>query len=136
MKSLATLQRLAKMAVDQERQALLAIGGEIADLETAIERQRQAIEREAAASLDVMTSGVTLIAYIEAGKARIRELETRRQALRQAYDIQLERVRAQRVEEKRYERLAERRAEQAAREADAKEQKMIDELVTISRKVV
>jgi flagellar export protein FliJ len=136
LKALAVLQRLAKLAVDHERQALLAIGGEIADLEGEIDRWRQAIARESADFPDVMTSGATLAAYVAASKARMRELETRCQALRQAYDIQRERVRAQRIEEKRYQRLAERRAEQAAREAAAKEQKTIDELVTITGKKV
>lgn len=126
--------RLAKQAVDQERQALLAISNEIADIDAEIEASRQTMQREGSASLDFMTSGATLSAYLDAGKARIRGLMDRRQVLEQAYDIQLERVRLQRVEEKRYERLAERRAQQAAREEVIKEQKAIDELVITGRK--
>ncbi len=107
------------------------IGRGITDVEAAIQRARQAIVRETAASPDFMTSGSTLPAYIAAEKARIRALEERMEALRQAYDLQLGRVRQERVEEKRYERLAERRAAKAAREAAEKEQKAIEELVTM-----
>lgn len=129
MKSLAVLQRLAKQAVDQERQALLAIGNEIQGLEGEIQTARETIGREAEASPDFMTSGATLPAFVQASKMRINEMELRIQALQQAFELQLERVRQQRVEEKRYDRLAERRAEQAEAEAAAKEQKDIDELV-------
>jgi flagellar export protein FliJ len=129
LKSIAVLQRLAKQAVDQERQALLAIGNEIQSLEGEIQRAREAIGREAAASPDFMTSGATLQAFIQASKARIDDMDLRIKALQQAFELQLERVRQQRVEEKRYERLAERRAEKAEAEAAAKEQKAIDELV-------
>jgi flagellar export protein FliJ len=129
LKSLGVLKRLAKLAVDQERQALVAIGNEIQSLEGEIRAARETIGREAAASPDFMTSGVTLPAFIQASKLRISEMELRIQALGQAFELQLERVRQQRVEEKRYERLAERRAEQAEAEAAAKEQKAIEELV-------
>ncbi len=132
MKSLAVLQRLAKQAVDQERQALVAIGNEIEDLKAEIQTAHHAMEQEAGASLDVKTSGATLPAYLQASRARIYDLEQRVQALQQAFELQLERVRQQRVEEKRYARLAERRAEKAAAEAALKEQKTIEELV-ISR---
>ncbi len=54
--------------------------------------------------------------------------------LQEAYDAQIERVRHERVEQKRYELLIERRAKQEALEAAAREQKTIDELVTISSK--
>jgi flagellar export protein FliJ len=129
LKALAVLQRLAKQAVDQERQALLAIGNEIKSLEGEIQAARETIGREAGASPDFMTSGATLPAYIQRTKRHINDMELRIQALQQAFELQLERVRQQRVEEKRYERLAARRAEQAETEAAAKEQKAIDELV-------
>lgn len=129
MRTLAILQRLAKQAVDQERQALLAIGNEIKSLEGEIETARETIGREADAHPDFMTAGSTLPAYIKASKMRIHEMELRIQALQQAFELQLERVRQQRVEEKRYERLAERRLERAQQETAAKEQKAIDELV-------
>jgi len=132
LKSLAVLQRLAKQAVDQERQALVAIGNEIEDLKAEVQTAHHAMEREAGASLDVKTSGATLPAYLQASRVRIHDLEQRIQALQQAFELQLDRVRQQRVEEKRYARLAERRAEKAAAEAALKEQKTIEELV-ISR---
>jgi flagellar export protein FliJ len=136
LKSLAVLQRLAKQAVDQERQVLLAIGNEIATVEAEIEGLRQAIDRESAASHDFRSSGATLHAFIQAGKGRIRQCEERLLTLQQAHAVQLERVQQQRVEEKRYERLAERRAEQIARDEAMKEQKAIDELAVISKRRV
>lgn len=131
MGSLDILQRLAKQAVEQERQALQTIGAEIAAVEGEIEDKQRAIDTEASAPLDLMTSGVTLAAFIHANKQRMQELKGRLQQLRAAYYAQLERVRDERVEEKRYELLAERRRKQAALEAAAKEQKTIDELATI-----
>ncbi|MEM8948960.1 MAG: flagellar FliJ family protein [Pseudomonadota bacterium] len=131
MRSLHVLQRLAKQAVDRERQALQAIAGEIADVEAAIETRQKAIEHEASAPLDFMTSGATLDAFIQAGRVQIQVLRKRLAELQSSYDAQIERVRQERVEQKRYELLIERRAEQAARETAAKEQKTIDELVTI-----
>ena len=134
MRSLDVLQRLAKQAVDRERQVLQAIGGEIATVEADIEIRQEAIEREASAPLDFMTSGATLNAFIRARKIQIQMQRERLAGLQQAYDAQIERVRQERVEQKRYELLIERRAKQAALEAAAKEQKTIDELVTISAK--
>ena len=131
MRSLDILTRLAKQAVEQERQALQAIGAEIEAVEDEIEAKQRAIEAEAAAPLDLMTSGVTLDAFIQANKQRMQDLRGRLQQLREAHEQQLERVRAERIEQKRYELLADRRAKQAALEAAAKEQKTIDELVTI-----
>ncbi len=134
MKSLSILQRIAKQAVDRERQALQVIGSEIATVEADIENRRQAIEREASASPDFMTSGATLNAFIRAGEIQIKVRRERLRELQEAYAIQIERLRQERVEQKRYELLIERRAKQAALEAAAKEQKTIDELVAISNR--
>lgn len=134
MRSLDILQRLAKQAVDRERQALQAISGEIADVEADIEARLKTIECEASASLDFMTSGATLTAFIRAGKVQIQARRERLKGLQVAYEMQIERVRQERVEQKRYELLIERRAKQEALEMVAKEQKTIDELVTIARK--
>lgn len=131
MSALDVLQRLAKQAVGQERQALLAIGDELAGVEGEIGDMQRAIDLEASAPLDFMTSGVTLAAFIKAKKRRMHALKSRLQQLQQAYEAQLGRVRDERVEQNRYELLAERRTRQAALEAAAKEQKAIDELVTI-----
>ena len=133
MRSLDTLRRLARQAVDRERQALMAIGGEITAIEEQIEAHRSATERERSADNDFMTSAATLAAFIQTTNAKIDELECRRHRLQEAYDAQVERVREERVGEKRYERMAERRSKQAEREAAVQEQKTIDELVTMSR---
>ena len=132
MRSLDLLQRLAKQAVDRERQVLQAIVSEIESVEATIENRLKAIERESQAPLDFMTSGATLDAFIQAGKAQIETLKKRLSELQSSFDAQIERVRRERVEQKRFERLIERRAEQTALEAAAKEQKTIDELVAIN----
>ena len=128
------LQRLAKQAVDRERQALLTIGAEIAEVEARIANRRRAIEREAAAPLDFMTSGATLPAFLAAAKTEIETLRARLVELQQTYDAQLERVRQERTEQKRYQTLAERRAKRDAQALAAKEQKAIDELVIMRRR--
>lgn len=134
MKSLDVLQRLAGQAVDRERRTLSTIAAKIADVESQIDATLQAVEHEASASLDFMTSGATLTAFIEASNRRAHELRGQLLALQDAFDAQAERVRLERVEQKRYERLIERRAQETARETAAKEQKTIDELVAMRRK--
>ena len=74
MRSLDILQRLAKQAVERERQALQAIGAEIAAVESTIEDKQRAIDAESSASLDFMTSGVTLSAFIRVNKQRMHDL--------------------------------------------------------------
>lgn len=134
MKSLDVLQRLAKLAVDQERRALQTISAEITAVEGKIEDARRAIESEGLAALDFMTSGATLVAFIRANNQRIQDLKDQLHQLEQAYSAQIERLHQERIEQKRYELLAERRAEEEALAAAAKEQKAIDELVAISHK--
>ena len=134
MRSLAILQRLAKQAVDQERRALQEISAGMAAAEAEIDDARHAIERESALDIDVMTSGATLTAFIEASNRRIEGLKARLRQLEQAYSAQIERLHHVRIEEKRYELLAERRAKELALEAEKKEQKAIDELAVIAHK--
>ena len=133
MKSLHILQRLAGQAVDRERQVLQAINNDIAAVEAAIETCLISIDGEAAQPLDFMTSGATLIAYIDAQKKRILDLNRQLAELNQRRDKQVERVRQERTEQKRFERLAERRSLQQAQEEETKQQKAIDELANIKR---
>ena len=108
MRSLDVLQRLARQAVDRERQVLQAISNEIAFYESEIEIRQKAIAEEASAPLDFMTSGATLTAFLQAGKAQIQGHRERLARLQEAYDAQIERVRLERVEQKRNELLIER----------------------------
>lgn len=125
------LIRLAKQAVDQKRLALMAINTEIDDVEQRILDLENMTVSEADAVLDFMTSGATLTAFIRANKERIQQLEIHLKELRKRHDTQLECIRSERTELKRYELLAERRAKQAFEEAATKEQRAIDELVVI-----
>lgn len=128
MKALSTLERLAGQAVDRERQVLQAIADEIAEVERQLRYLRQSIADETSRQLDVMTTGVTLSAFVEASNRRMLALDHRRHQLVAAYDAQAERVKQERIEEKRFQLLAERRAKQMASEAALREQKAIDEL--------
>ena len=131
MRSLIVLQRLAKQAVDRERQALLAILRDIADVEGQIETWQRSMQREMSADLDFMTSGATLTAFIGSGKSQLLALQERLAQLQDAHAVQMGRVREERVAQKRFELLAERRAEEAAQAAAKKEQKEMEELVTL-----
>ena len=130
MRSLIVLQRLAKEAVDRERQALLAIQRDMTAVENQIETWQQALQREMSADLDFMSSGATLIAFIGSGKAQLSGLQEQLAQLQEAHAVQMSRVREERVSQKRYELLAERRAQQAVADAAKKEQKEIEEIVT------
>lgn len=131
MRSLAILERLAKQAVDQERKKLQAIIAEITAVEEEIASLECRIEQEAASSLDIMTTGATLNAFIRSKKLRIHGLKAHMMTLEQARDMQIEQVRHERVEEKRFALLAERRARQIRLEEEERERKTIDELVSI-----
>jgi len=130
MKSLQVLERLAKQAADRERQTLLRIAAEINAVEARILGIKQAIEQESNLPWDVMTTGSTFSAFVAGSKSRIDVLNEHLRQLNKAYNIQSERVRHERTEEKRYALIAERRAERAAAEAALKQQKAIDELVS------
>ena len=131
MRSLIVLQRLAKQAVDRERQALLAIQRDIAEVESQIETWQQSIQRETSTDLDFMTSGATLTAFVGSAKTHLLVLQERLAQLQDGHAAQMERVREERVSQKRYELLAERRARQAALDAAMKEQKKIEEILTM-----
>jgi flagellar export protein FliJ len=131
MGSLDVLIRLAKQTVDQERLALMALNIEIAKVEQRIQDLKDMTASETVAGLDFMTSGATLTAFIRANKQRIQQHELRLQELRKRQDTQLECIRNERTELKRYELLAERRAKQTFEEVAAKEQRAIDELVVV-----
>lgn len=131
MGSFDVLVRLAKQAVDQERRALQQINVVIAEVEQQILDLDAMRATEAANGSDFMTTGATLPAYIRANKQRVQAAVKQGQALQAQHAVQLQKLQQQRIELKRYELLAERRAKRAAAEAAAKEQKVIDELVTI-----
>ncbi len=130
MSSLDVLARLAKQAVDQERQALQRINGAMAEHEQRIEDLRASTATEAACGLDFMTTGATLPAYLRANKLRIEAVAAQLRNLRAAHAVQLQKLQDKRVELKRYELLIERREQRLAEDLAAKEQKAIDELVT------
>ncbi len=131
MASLDLLARLAKQEVDRERQALHKLSTEIAETEQRIADLAGVMASEAAKPLDFMTTGATLVAFVEASKQRIEASKAHLSDLLLRRQTQLARLQEKRLELKRYETLAERRAQQAKAAAAAKEQKAIDELVAI-----
>lgn len=126
-----TLARLAKQAVDAERQVLQTIDATILEAEQKVENLRAQAAVEAGHGQDFMTTGATLSAYLRANKLKIQEAQKRLQALRAAHGIQLKKLQQQLVEQKRCEALVERQRKRLADEAAAKEQKEIDDFVTI-----
>ncbi len=129
MSSLDVLARLAKQAVDQERQALQQINNAIAEHEQRIEDLRIATAAEARHGADFMTVGATYPAYVRANKLRVEAAIAELRNLRSAHADQLQKLQDKRVELKRFELLIERREQRLAEEMAAKEQKAIDELV-------
>lgn len=132
MGALDVLARLAKQAVDRERQALQRINAATAEVEQRIEELHAMRTIEAAHGGDFMTVGATLPAYLQASRERGRAAAAKLRDQQAALAAQLKKLLQQRVELKRYEHLAERRAKRAAEDLAAKEQKVIDELVVIT----
>lgn len=131
MAALDVLARLAKQAVDQERQALQRINAAIDEAERTIRDLKAGTTAEAAFGKDFMTAGTTLPAYLRANKLRVQAVSANVRNLQAAQAEQLQKLQQKRIELKRFERLSERRAKHAADDLAAKEQKAIDELVMI-----
>lgn len=131
MGSFDVLARLAKQAVDQERQVLQRINGAIIDVEQRIEDLGAKTRAEAAKGTDFMTVGATLPAFIQANKLRVQAAVDHLQKLQLAHADQLQKLQQRRIELKRYELLIERRQKRLAEDLARKEQKTIDDLVLI-----
>ena len=134
MGALDVMVRLAKQAVDRERQALQEINVAMTKIEQHIEDLAALARSEANKGGDFMTTGATLVAYLRANKQRAKAAAEQLQKLQSAKSEQLSKLHQQRVELKRYERMVERRAKQKAEDLAAKEQRVIDELLTTKRK--
>ena len=131
MGSLDVLARLAKQDVDRERQTLHKLNTEIAETEQLIADLTNVMASETAKPLDFMTTGATLVAYIQASRQRIEASKVRLSDLLLRQQAQLAKLQEKRLELKRYEILTERRAQDVKAAAAAREQKAIDELVAI-----
>lgn len=131
MASLDVLARLAQQAVDRERQALMQINKVMAEVEKQIEILGAQAEAEATKGADFMGAGATLSAFLQVSRMRVHAARGELAKLRADHANQLDKLKQQRIELKRYELLAERRAKREADALATKEQKVIDELVTI-----
>ncbi|MGI9491867.1 MAG: hypothetical protein ACR2QF_05630 [Geminicoccaceae bacterium] len=129
MGSLDVMVRLARQAVDRERQALLEINAAMAKIERQIDDLAAMARSEAKKGGDFMTTGATLTAFLRANRQRAMVAVEQLQTLQTAKSDQLLKLQQQRVELKRYELMAERRAKQKAEDLAAKEQRVIDELL-------
>ncbi len=134
MGSFDVMVRLAKQAVDYERQALQEINAAIAEAERQIDDLAATARSEANKSVDFMTVGATLSAYLQANKRRSQAAAARIRDLQEVKAGQLQKLQQKRVELKRYEQLAERRAKQKAKHLADKEQKAVDELLVTRQK--
>jgi flagellar export protein FliJ len=126
--------RLARQAVDRERQVLQEINAAMAKIEQHIDNLAAMARSEADKGGDFMTTGATLVAFLRANKQRAKAAAEHLQNLQTVKSEQLLKLHQQRVELKRYERMAERRAKQRAEDLAAKEQRVIDELLTTKSK--
>jgi len=121
--------RLAKQAVDRERQELQAINAAISKVEQQIDELAVMARSEADKGADFMTVGTTLSAYLRANKLRTQAATGQLRDLQNAKIEQLRKLQQQRVELKRYELIAERRMKQEAKSLAAKEQRAVDDLL-------
>jgi len=131
LSSFDVLARLAKQAVDEERQKLHRINVAILETEKRIDELRAKARTEAGNGQDFMTIGATLPAYLQANKLRVQQAAHHLRQLEAAHADQLQKLQQQRIEWKRSEKLAERQRKRIADEIEAKERKEISELVTI-----
>ncbi len=129
MAALDILARLARQATDQSKGALREINQAIAAIEQRIESLGIAAGKEAADATDFMTFGATLPAYLRANKQQIENTLEQLRKLQAKREDQIDRLRREQVELKRYELLVERRDSRIVKERAAKEQKRLDDLI-------
>lgn len=121
MKSLATLIKLQKTRVDEQRQMLARANDRLLKIEQAIANLEQQKEREKVAAAQDAEKAVTYGAFLKVAIKRGRDLEKERQIAQAAVDAARAALAELFEEQKRYElaeenRIAEERREEARRE--------------------
>jgi flagellar export protein FliJ len=130
---LAVLARLARQALDAERQALAETDQATDVTRAMLADLRQSAEGERRAARGLVDGNARLVTYLRRVRGQERELEAELCRLENQREAQTARLAERHAELKRLEILLERRAERARAERLRREQKAIDELVLLRR---
>jgi flagellar export protein FliJ len=130
---LAVLARLARQALDAERQALAETDQATDVTRAMLADLRQSAEGERRAARGLVDGNARLVTYLRRVRGQERELEAELCRLENQREAQTARLAERHAELKRLEILVERRAERARAERLRREQKAIDELVLLRR---
>lgn len=132
MKSLATLIKLQKTRVDEQRlvvakmqEQLAIILQQIADLEAEQECQRILLHQDSSFAL-------TYGEYVKRALRQREGLERKKKAAEYAVQLALDKLAEVFEEQKRYEIAEQNRLEQAAQEEQRRETQMLDEVGSVS----
>jgi flagellar export protein FliJ len=131
---LAVLARLARQALDAERQALAETDQATDVTRAMLADLRQSAEGERRAARGLVDGNARLVTYLRRVRGQERELEAELCRLENQREAQTARLAERHAELKRLEILLERRAERARAERLRREQKAIDELVLLRRR--
>ncbi len=128
MKSLATLIKLQKTYVDEQRQQVARLQDRLAQIEKAIKDLEAQKVREQAAARKSVENSITFGQFIKLAIKRGRELEKERQTAQAAVEIALGKLAELFEEQKRYEIAEERRVEEERRTERRLETIRLDEV--------
>jgi hypothetical protein len=136
MKSLATLIKLQKTHVDEQRLALAKLQAQLAEIEKAIMILEITKARELTVAQANAETRATYGAFLKAAVQRGRELEKQRQAMEAAIDIARQKLTELFAEQKRYEIAEAARLAAELKEEQRRETLELDEIggVTHARK--
>jgi flagellar export protein FliJ len=129
--ALAVLARLARQALDEERQRLLGTDEAIAAVCDQRAGLREAAELERRAAGGFTDGNARIVTYLRRVAARAQRLQAELRRLEHQRAAEAARLAERHVELKRLEILVERRAERARAERIRREQQTTDELVVL-----
>ena len=134
MDPFSVLARLARQALDGERQGVLETDQAILVLSDQLVALHQAAERERRAADWLADGNGRLVAYLRRISGRAAVLDANLGSLEQQREVRAARLAACHMELKRLEILLQRRAERVGVERRRREQKAIDELAAIRQR--
>ncbi len=131
MKSLASLIKLQKSRVDEQRLLLLALQEQLAKIEEEIRRLKEEEARQRALVENDPDMGLTFGDYIKKAIAKGNALEKKRKTTEIAVSIARDKLAELFEEQKRYEIAEENRQEEEAREEARRERIDLDEVGSV-----
>ncbi len=127
MDELATLIRLAKLALDEKRKALAALEARVAAVEAEKAALLAQLEAERQHPPEALEGGLTQGAFIRATYRKRDQLDAQLAALAQQIALAQDAIRTAFEELKRYDIAADQRARAHRRDANRRETKALDE---------